>query len=783
MNAILIAGAALVGLPILLHLIMKQEPKRLLFPAFRFLTQKLKTNQRKLRLRHFLLLLLRMLLIALFCLTLYQPTVLSERLNLSGEQPVAAVIVIDTSPSMGYVVNEKTRLDEARKRAMELLDELPSKSMVAIVDTADLNGHWADVTEARKQLEKFDKPRGGNQPVTSGIAEAYRLLSIVDQETEASEPWPRLVAVITDRASACWDSARTEDLKKLQDRVPLPKPAHAVFDVGVDHPANVAILATEMQPQVIAANQVGLVTVTVAATGPAEGPSVEVVVRAKMDDSTSLDRKGINLPNGQSRALIFEFKDLKPGLHQVEFSLETPDKLMFDNTHYLTFKVGESRRILTITDDPRGTVFWQIAHQSKGEFGCLVVTPDKLIVGDGGQVKVEYAPDPKKPDEIISENIREFEAVCLLGVADPSKKSAIGNESLWDKLKPYVEEGGKLVLMPGANLSPEGYAAGGSLLPGTFKGIIDTGKLQPPPPKQTAPGWDHERDGRYGVTWFLDETVLQHPMLRPFQGWKAKGNVDAVKNPSRAKKYWDVAKAEGSTVVVYYNDAEKANERHPAVLERNIPDPKDPKKIKGKVVLLTTRLDVQPPHDEWNDYWELDSSSWSVVFPWLVIRYLAGDTADANFNYFAGQTVTIPLPKDGVPKGAKVAIEKPPEITGNDALIEVGDKQTELRIGPPRTNLAGNFLFTVVSKKWREGFSLNIPADESTLDKVPVEAIEELTGKNTVVAVERNRSLREIMEIVIGSPVDLFPWLLILVLLLLALEGLVANQFYRRVKP
>src|SRR5215468_9313174 len=55
MHTILIAGAALVGLPILLHLIMKQEPMRLSFPAFRFLTQKLKTNQRKLRLRHFIL--------------------------------------------------------------------------------------------------------------------------------------------------------------------------------------------------------------------------------------------------------------------------------------------------------------------------------------------------------------------------------------------------------------------------------------------------------------------------------------------------------------------------------------------------------------------------------------------------------------------------------------------------------------------------------------------------------------------------------------------------------
>ena len=48
MHAILIATAALVGLPILLHLLMKQEPKRLPFPALRLLKIKQKTNQHSL---------------------------------------------------------------------------------------------------------------------------------------------------------------------------------------------------------------------------------------------------------------------------------------------------------------------------------------------------------------------------------------------------------------------------------------------------------------------------------------------------------------------------------------------------------------------------------------------------------------------------------------------------------------------------------------------------------------------------------------------------------------
>src|SRR5438067_7459136 len=218
MHPILLLGAALVGLPIILHLIMKQEPRRLPFPAFRFLKQRLKTNQRKLRLRHFILLALRMLLIALFCLTLYQPSLLSTQFHLHGEQPVAVVLVIDTSPSMGYSAGEKTRLEDARRRALELLDELPDRSRVAVVDTADLSGDWSpSVTDARRRLNELKEPRAGGQPITSAPATAYQLLKTVDQESESAEPMPRLVAVFTDGAAGCRDWRAGESGKILQN--------------------------------------------------------------------------------------------------------------------------------------------------------------------------------------------------------------------------------------------------------------------------------------------------------------------------------------------------------------------------------------------------------------------------------------------------------------------------------------------------------------------------------------------------------------------------------------
>ena len=66
----LLGGAALVALPIVLHLIMRREAQQLKFPALRFVQQRRTMNQHRLRLRHLLLLALRCAIIALLAFAL-----------------------------------------------------------------------------------------------------------------------------------------------------------------------------------------------------------------------------------------------------------------------------------------------------------------------------------------------------------------------------------------------------------------------------------------------------------------------------------------------------------------------------------------------------------------------------------------------------------------------------------------------------------------------------------------------------------------------------------------
>ncbi|MCZ2341883.1 MAG: BatA and WFA domain-containing protein [Bacteroidales bacterium] len=736
MHAILLAGAALVGLPVLLHLIMKQEPKRLPFPAFRFLKQKQKTNQRKMRLRHFLLLALRMLLIALFCLTLYQPTLmLSGGFHLAAEQPVAAVFVFDTSPSMGYRVGESSRLEEARKRALSLLDDLPAQSRIAILDPGnpqDAAGSWElSLTDARNKIERLKEPQGSTQPVTTGVATAYRLLKTVDAESETPTPLPRLIVVFSDRAAACWDASRTEELTSLREAIPHPpETAHLFVDVGIDQPTNVAITSATISPQMVPAHQPVTVAVTVQATG-ADVP--EAAVRCRLDQSGTPLSKPLQLTAGTPQAITFTLTDLKPGFHQVELSLETPDALRADDNRYATFRVREARQILTITDQPDDAIYWRLAHDKLGEFSAIVKTPAEVETQ-----RIDFG---------------QYEAVVLLSVADPT--------NLWRRLTDYVSRGGKLLIIPGgpeqvtrSAYDPTTNPAAAALLPGKLTAIVDVSAERPA-----------------GTEWQLSDAALRrHALLAPFREWKLRGNVDFLQNPRRIWKYWRV-EADPQAVVITYDWPTDRDPHDPAILERIVGQ--------GKVLLLTTRMDSPWDADRrWHNYWETAGSSWTVVFPNLLMRYLAGDSADANFQWTVGQTVTLPLPKGSAGEPRKLILEGP-GVSGSDAFPEVSEDQTEYRLLPDRTRTAGNFVLRTEANDWREAFSLNLTAEESDLTKVSEAAITAVFGPNSIIPAAKEIDFRGGLDPKFNQPIDLFPWLLIAVLVLFALEGLIANRFYR----
>jgi hypothetical protein len=343
------------------------------------------------------------------------------------------------------------------------------------------------------------------------------------------------------------------------------------------------------------------------------------------------------------------------------------------------------------------------------------------------------------PADLLS----SYQAICLLSVAEPNTGL---NAQLWGKLRDYVQKGGGLAIIPGSKLRPDAYNAetASQLLPAEFVGIV-TAKDKP------------------GVAW--NEGGSNHPLLVPFRDWRKKADVDFHREEfrPRAERYWAIKPYPGdSEVVVRYTDEQGL----PALAERKVGQ--------GRVLVFTVPFDTE--HKDWHDYWT--GSSFGLVLADKAMGYLAGDAEKATFNFRSGQLVTVALPP--APSFPIYALEGP-GLSGTETSVRRPEGPNTVSIS--QAVQPGLYKLTDPKNQTVAGFSINVRPEESQLvPRVPPEQIEALLGPGSVVTVEQGGNLRDALQGRWLQPLELFPWLMLALLLTLAVEGLLANKFYRQAK-
>lgn len=111
-----LGGLVLAAVPIVLHLVARREPPVVEFPAVRYLEETSRRHQRRVHLQHWVLLLVRTLLIILLVLAAAGP-MRQGSLGLGGHSPTALVIVLDNSLSSGAVRGGEATLRRLRAAA------------------------------------------------------------------------------------------------------------------------------------------------------------------------------------------------------------------------------------------------------------------------------------------------------------------------------------------------------------------------------------------------------------------------------------------------------------------------------------------------------------------------------------------------------------------------------------------------------------------------------------------------------------------------------------------
>ena len=136
---ILIAVAATV-IPLLIHLFIKNKPKRVYFSSLKFLREIIEERKKRMTLNQLILLILRMLVIMFVVLAIARPVV---KLPFGGGRgnfhpPTAVAFILDTSPSMDYVINQRTQIQHGIDIIRNIQREMTDRDMSILLTSDNL---------------------------------------------------------------------------------------------------------------------------------------------------------------------------------------------------------------------------------------------------------------------------------------------------------------------------------------------------------------------------------------------------------------------------------------------------------------------------------------------------------------------------------------------------------------------------------------------------------------------------------------------------------------------
>jgi hypothetical protein len=334
--------------------------------------------------------------------------------------------------------------------------------------------------------------------------------------------------------------------------------------------------------------------------------------------------------------------------------------------------------------------------------------------------------------ELADQPLESYAVVCLL---DPEPLPP----NVWEQLGRYVERGGALAVLLGHHArTPASFNAEGArrLLGGTLV-------------RQWRAG---------GRELFLAPQRYEHPILAPFR--ERPTSVPWSRAP--VFRHWVMGRlSPDSQVVIPYSNGQ------PALLEKPLG--------RGRVMTMTTPVsDPYRPRGRaaWNELPTSEEAWPYVVLVNEMMRYLAG-ARESKLNYLAGETAVLMNDPDKDPPRYQLftPLEEPQEVIARDGQLLV--KFTER---PGAYRLKGDRGGPMV-----RGFAVNVPVEASELARLPYRRLDELLGEDRYeLARSREEIVREVGEARAGH--EFYAYLIAALALVLALEHLLANRFYRRIE-
>ncbi len=630
LNPLYLLGALAGAVPVIIHLINRRRAPVHRFPALAYLLGARKRRARQLKLRHLLLLALRVAALVLLALALARPFLsLGGAAAEAGLEPAQAVVIVDTSMSMGLKDEGGDRLSAAKAAALRAVDGLGPGARVSVLSTAPAEEGPSGRVEPAKPLT-LDKAtvRREIEALEVGYGEAdFRGALRRAYARLAESPWGRREIVIaTDLARHGWEPVSLLALESVDPGIGI-----RILDVGLPRPANVAVVSVTPPAGPLAEGVMAGVGARVANFGsePRRGVLVQLLL-----DGRKVDQKLVDIPARGEVETGFEVPLDQaagtPGLHTGTVSVAA-DALPLDDAAHFAYEAVGKLEVILVDGDPKRSLL-----ASESYYLAQALNPERR----GHDALM--LPRIVTVDELGRTDLTKTRVVYLLNVAslpEPTRR----------QLAAFVERGGGLVVTAGDQLDPdtatrELYASGTRLLPGPLQAArvlirgSGSGRGDGRPadaPSRGAPalhgGPSPARDGGARVR----PVAADHPALAPFRG-AAAALLDSI----RVRTVVPVRLPQGDPLV-----------RTLLALEDGTPLLVERKQGAGRVVYLATTADL-----DWTDL-PARAAFLPLVQSLTLALAVGGEPARYGEVHPVGTPRTIAL--DGVPAGTLVRITDP----------------------------------------------------------------------------------------------------------------------------
>jgi hypothetical protein len=508
----MVAGAALVSAPIIIHLINRMRFRRVKWAAMEFLLKAQKRMRRKLIIEQLILLLLRCLLVFLVGLLLARFLGFSP---LQGKEtrPTMHVVVLDDTPSMadaarGEEGRPTTAFDQAKAQIAEKIApaaaEATTPQTLTLLRLSDLASprdferlNAESIRDLGGYLAQF-RPTPVRVSLADGLRKAREIL-----DAKSDKDTAKVLHVVSDMRAVDWatDGEAVKGLvKEMTDagvKVHLLDVAHPYRRDDRKTPPsgeNVGVVEFAPKARVVARNHPVDFTLRVKNFGAAEANDLRLEVHVNGVNDPRFGAPVPNLPPNQERAVLIPIQFDRVGTEQNpldRFNLVTAvlraanqDALAADDARHAVVECRDRLAVLVVEGRPG------LRDDKAGDSFYL----RRLFVDAFGGINWVNG----SVNDLEKQDLRHYAAVYLLNVPSVTEAAA-------KNLEGYVRNGGGLGVFLGPDVRPAEY---NKLLYAGGNGVFPV----PLPDSPTPPLTEKQQQDRALV--FNKRILLRDPSAR-----------------------------------------------------------------------------------------------------------------------------------------------------------------------------------------------------------------------------------------------------------------------------